>query len=89
MSRNKNYICKSNVIYDFHNLILTNLISKYGLEIDEEGMVWDPVEGKEFNTIDEWVEYVDYQDSLNEDIDSPYMYGKISKQEREFDGGFN
>ena len=61
------------VMYDVRTMANEELKTQYDIDIDEEsGVVWDNLEGKEFDNIQEWATY--YASLEDEDI-----YGSFIK----------
>lgn len=50
------------VVHDTMILTAEQLEDKYGIEIDDDGSVWDPYEGKQFDNVQKWAVYTDAQE---------------------------
>jgi hypothetical protein len=61
---------------DIQTLDISELIERYGIELEEDNRVWDAVEGLMFPTLIDWAMYLEDQDILYGEVDSPYIYGK-------------
>lgn len=48
----------SQVLFDIENMSTEQLIDKYGIEINDDGSVYDPTIMSEFDNIDEWATYL-------------------------------
>lgn len=48
--------------HDIISMSSAELESTYGIEIDEDGTVWDDLEGMEFHSLSEWADFCDSQD---------------------------
>ena len=47
----------SRIYIDIQTLSPAELEATHGIEIDEDGTVWDELEGMEFATLREWADY--------------------------------
>lgn len=72
---NKNHITSDGPLHDIRVLSTNELIELYGIEIEDHGSVWDPVEHMSFRNLTEWAEYYI---EINEDLDD---YSKIGKKQ--------
>lgn len=51
-------------LHDIKTLSTDELTDRYGIEIDDDGFVWDSVEGQRFGNLLEWASYlVDEEES--------------------------
>lgn len=60
------YHCSSTptqVLHDIQIYSSEQLIELYGIEINEDGTVFDPAENKTFATIIEWATWIDEQEA--------------------------
>lgn len=68
-----------NPLRDIQVLSRSQLVEKYGIEFigfeDEPKTIWDPVEDKVFDTLQEWAEYYI---EVNEDLDN---FSKIGRHQ--------
>ena len=74
---------QSSAAYNIRVLPLIEITEQYGIEIEEDGSIWDTVEGQRFDTLTDWAAYID---ELNNDE----LYDNFSKigSKHEFDDGF-
>lgn len=54
----------SQVLFDIENLSTQQLMDKYGIEIDKNGCVYDPMLLSKFDNIDEWANYLLEEEEL-------------------------
>lgn len=47
------------VVRVIKTMTLEEIEAEYGVQIDEDGSVWDPLDMKEFHTLAEWALYMD------------------------------
>lgn len=55
---------KLSPLHDINVLTNDQLQHQYGIDIQENGSVWDPIEYKRFDSIIEWARYASEQDAL-------------------------
>lgn len=48
----------SQVLHDIEFMTEAQLIHEYGIEISEDGFVWDPYESREFDNVNEWGQFM-------------------------------
>lgn len=65
----------TNVMHDVLSMSSEELQDLYGIEIQEDGVVWDPLEGKSFETVHLWAAYTE---ALTQEDDEEYVFKKIS-----------
>ena len=63
---------QSRVMNDVRTLPAEELVDLYGIEISEDGSVFDPTENRKFQSVSEWAQYIAEQDSDDN-------YGSFSK----------
>jgi hypothetical protein len=56
---------QSSVINDIRRLSPEELIELYGIDIGENGTVFDPTENQHFATLEQWAEYIAQQEDDN------------------------
>ena len=78
---NKNHIISDGPLHDIRVLSTQHLEELYGIEIDELGCVWDPIEGWNFKDLEGWAEY--YIEA-NEDLNTNSKIGKKQNWEDEY-----
>lgn len=71
MSRNHVH-SQGRVTNDLQRLSEEQLLELYGIEIYDDGMVYDPAEDKWFDDLIEWAKYID-------DLENEENYGSFSK----------
>ena len=79
----KNYHTnQTSAVHNIKILPLHEITKQYGIEIEDDGYIWDMVEGKRFNTLENWAIYID---ELNNDE----LYDNFSKigSKQSFDDG--
>ena len=52
----------SRVLFDIRTMTNTELEETYGITIEEDGSVWDSLEGREFESLLEWADYTTEQE---------------------------
>lgn len=72
MSRHNVSHTQSRVLNDVRTLSRQELIDLYGIEIAEDGTVFDPTENQKFKSLTEWASFIDERDDENN-------YGSFSK----------
>ena len=60
----------SRVLFDIRTMTNTELEETYGITIEEDGSVWDSLEGKEFDNLPDWA---DYTTSLEENDNKSFL----------------
>jgi hypothetical protein len=70
---NKNHITSDGPLHDIRVLTTNEIINLYGIEIDDDGSVWDPIENWGFNDLRSWAEYYI---EVNQDLDNTSRIGK-------------
>lgn len=56
----------STLLYDIDHSNPEELMHLYGIEIYEDGTVFDPVENRKFNTVYEWAEWQSKEEEWDE-----------------------
>jgi hypothetical protein len=74
-------------LHDIQILSTTELVERYGIEIDDDESVWDTVEGRSFKSLKDWAIYTEEQDELYGETNSPYIYEKTPSN-KELDGWY-
>lgn len=59
------------VVRVIKTMTLEEIEAQYGVQIDEDGSVWDPLDMREFHTVTEWALYMD---EVNEQEMEASMY---------------
>lgn len=59
MSKNHVVHAISNALHDVQVLTIEQLSERYDIEVDSDGSVWDNLEGRYFESLQEWAEYID------------------------------
>lgn len=49
----------TSAVFDIQTKSLEDIIDAYGIEVDDDGTVYDPCEMKEFPTLAAWAAYMD------------------------------
>lgn len=73
----------SSAVHNIKILPLHEITQQYGIEIEDDGSIWDSVEGMSFKNLNEWAIYID-------DLNNEEVYNNFSKigSKHGFDDGF-
>lgn len=63
---------QSSVVHAIKTLPIFEIVQQYGIEIEDNGHIWDVVEQRRFTTLEDWAVYMD---ELNNDE----LYDNFSK----------
>lgn len=72
MSRQHVLHVQSKVLNDVRTLPSDELIALYGIEVSNDGSVFDPTENRKFEDIDEWAQFI-------AELDDDDNYSSFSK----------
>jgi len=53
----------SRVLNDVRRLSHEQLVELYGIDIDNDGSVFDPTENQQFDTLEDWARFISERDS--------------------------
>ena len=65
--------------HDYRHLSQEDFERAYGVELNPDGSVFDPVNQKEFNTLNEWISFEAEQDEM--DYAESYGHGKQTHED--------
>jgi hypothetical protein len=70
-----------NILHDFHHLTTDEFISRYGVEINEDGSVYDSTYNKSFPSLGDWVMFEAEQNEMACDCIDSHDRGKFYSEE--------
>lgn len=72
------------VLHDIRTLTIDQLEERYDIEVDEEGGVWDSLEGRQFDDLHEWAVFF----AEREEQDSEDTFCRSNGRGKYDDGGY-